>query len=60
MRSFPAAPTERADLAARLKRADVTAALGAGVLGGGVALLMRPFLEGYTWPLLARRLGRAA
>ena len=37
---------------ARLKRAETTSAVGAGVLGAGVALLAPELLRPYTPPLL--------
>lgn len=37
---------------ARLKRAETTSAVGAGILGGGVALLVAELLKPYALPLL--------
>ena len=39
-------------LARRLKRAETTSAVGAGILGGGVALLFAELLKSYGLPLL--------
>ena len=36
----------------RQKRAELTSAVGAGVLGGGLALLLAQYLAPYTVPLL--------
>lgn len=36
----------------RRKRADVTSGVGAGVLGGGIALLLAQYLTPYAIPLL--------
>ena len=38
--------------AGRLKRAEITSTVGAGVLGAGVALLLDELLKPYTIPLL--------
>ena len=40
------------DKQAQFKRADLTAAIGAGVLGGGIALLLDQALKAYTTPIL--------
>ena len=37
---------------ARLKRAETTSAIGAGVLGAGIALLFASVLKSYTVPIL--------
>ena len=37
---------------ARLKRAELTSAVGAGILGAGVALLLAAWLKSYAIPLL--------
>ena len=36
----------------RWKRADVTSTVGAGVLGGGIALLLAPYMRPYAVGLL--------
>lgn len=37
----------------RLRRAELTATIGASVLGGGIALLLDRALKAYTLPILA-------
>lgn len=36
----------------QIKRADLTSSLGAGILGGGIALLLSQFLLAYAVPIL--------
>ena len=43
--------SRRAEVSRR-KRADLTSGVGAGVLGGGIALLLAPYLRAYAIPLL--------
>lgn len=40
-------------LASRLKLAEVNSTLGAGVLGGGIGILLARWLDGFAVPVLA-------
>ena len=45
-------PTSASVDAGRLKRAEIISTVGAGILGGGLALLLDVLLKPYTVPLL--------
>ena len=47
----PSLAVRRAEVSQR-KRADLTSGVGAGVLGGGIALLLAQYLRAYAIPLL--------
>lgn len=47
----PSVAARRAEVSLR-KRADLTSGVGAGVLGGGIALLLAQYLRAYAIPLL--------
>ena len=51
MSAAHAVPDSR--LASRLKLAEVTSSVGAGVLGGGIGILLAPWLGGLALPVLA-------
>ncbi len=41
-----------AELVSRIKKAELLSSIGAGVLGGGIALLLAKFLTPYAIPIL--------
>jgi hypothetical protein len=43
----------RDDIHARMKQADLASAVGAGVLGGGIGVILAQYLGPYTGPLIA-------
>jgi hypothetical protein len=47
-----ASTTGQATIHARMKKADVTSGVGAGILGGGVGVLVAPYLGPYAVPLI--------
>ncbi len=49
----PGYPTSDARLASRLKLAELTSSLGAGVLGAGIGVLLATWLDGLAVPILA-------
>ena len=46
-------PVQRTPTVGRLKRAQLTASIGAGVLGAGIALLLPAFIQVYALPIVA-------